>query len=88
VNILLGNKSIEKVEDFSYLGTTLTELNFIYKEILEQLLKKTNEMHKQYILFLNIFHLHVSVTFDHHQGACVTEYHNLTVCAIVQDSYL
>jgi hypothetical protein len=39
-------------------------------------------MHKWYIFLLNILLLHVSVTFDHHQGACLTEYHNFTVCAI------
>jgi hypothetical protein len=42
-------------------------------------------MHKYYILSLNILHLRVSVTFDHRQGAFVTEYNNLTICAIVQD---
>ena len=52
-------------------------------------LNKTNEMHNQYTFFRgNILHLHVSVSFDHHQGACVTQYHNVTMCAIVQDNII
>jgi hypothetical protein len=42
-------------------------------------------MHKQYVFFLNILHLQVSVTLEHLQGAYVTEYSNLIVLAFVQD---
>jgi hypothetical protein len=45
-------------------------------------------MHNWYVFFLNVLHLNVSVTLDHHQGAYVTEYNNLTVCAIVQDTVM
>ena len=37
-----------------------------------------------YILFQHL-HVLVSIIFDHHQGACVTQYHNFTACAIVWD---
>jgi len=32
-NIKIGNSSFERVEDFKYLGTTLTHKNSIQKEI-------------------------------------------------------
>lgn len=38
------------------------------------------------MLFLNKLHLHVSDTFDHHQGACCAEYSDLTLRAFVQDT--
>ena len=34
-NIQIGNKSFETVEQFKYLGTTLTDQNSIYEEIKE-----------------------------------------------------